>query len=380
MSKETQGRSIELDFLRGIAILLVCLGHHSIELPAGYLRPLVYVWHSVGWTGVDLFFVLSGFLIGGLLMVEQKTRGEIDVVRFAIRRGFKIWPLYFVYLALATFAHWRQNGYQFGPVLGALLPNYLHVQNYYPTPLQHTWSLAVEEHFYLGLPLLMLVLLKWFPLPRAPLARLPVILMGVIILCPALRCLNIGREFAYHTHQWPTHLRIDSLCWGVLLAYAYHFRPEWLSALRRHPWICTAVAFVLLAPLLVWNHHSALVFSVGFSVIALAYTLILISCYIGGVGGKLHNWKYTHGLVAAIAHVGVYSYPIYLFHFRLGQLPARWLLARLDVSGWPTLAWLQVTLLNLATIVLLGVLFGRLAEGPMLALRNRLFPARAALT
>ena len=84
-------RNQSLDVLRGIAILLV-LGRHFNYFP---------LWRQAGWIGVDLFFVLSGFLISGLLFQEYKNTGKLDVRRFILCRGLKIWPSYYL-LILAT--------------------------------------------------------------------------------------------------------------------------------------------------------------------------------------------------------------------------------------------------------------------------------------
>src|SRR5437868_5735245 len=91
-------RNLELDFVRGIAILLV-IGFHAITVPAHpFFQSLDFVMKRIGWSGVDLFFVLSGFLVGGLLLKEYKDTGGINARRFIIRRGFKIWPAYYFYI------------------------------------------------------------------------------------------------------------------------------------------------------------------------------------------------------------------------------------------------------------------------------------------
>src|ERR1700712_3376898 len=91
-------REIELDFIRGIAILSV-LDFHSQHGILFY--PFTRLgWQHFGWIGVDIFFVLSGFLVGGLLVKEWKLRGCIDSRQFLIRRIFKIWPQYYVYLLI----------------------------------------------------------------------------------------------------------------------------------------------------------------------------------------------------------------------------------------------------------------------------------------
>src|SRR5580658_8107142 len=97
------GRVLSLDVLRGVAILLVIGRHHFINpRDAGLLFVPAAVWHRYGWTGVDLFFVLSGFLVGGLLLKETLERGELHVPRFLVRREFKIWPSYYVFLIWVT--------------------------------------------------------------------------------------------------------------------------------------------------------------------------------------------------------------------------------------------------------------------------------------
>src|SRR5690348_5392426 len=100
------GRSLQLDCLRGVAILLVIFTHQVMPYQgAGVLRGVAGLLHRFGWTGVDLFFVLSGFLISGLLFRELQRDGRLRVGRFLIRRGMKIWPAYFVYLAYVFAQH-----------------------------------------------------------------------------------------------------------------------------------------------------------------------------------------------------------------------------------------------------------------------------------
>src|SRR5438270_7344794 len=90
-----------LDLLRGIAVLLV-LGRHMWDVPPDVQHPLgrvLEVWQRGGWVGVDLFFVLSGFLVSGLLFSEYKQFGTVSPGRFLLRRGLKIYPAFYVFLA-----------------------------------------------------------------------------------------------------------------------------------------------------------------------------------------------------------------------------------------------------------------------------------------
>ena len=166
-------RLIQLDILRGIAILLV-LAHHQvfwITPTSEPFRSICVIFSQFGWTGVDLFFVLSGFLIGSLLFNEIRDCNNLDVARFLVRRGYKIWPAYYVYiivvgvlLCLQVPVSVKSTGFAFkdspGSVLKGFASNLLNIQNYLPLLRIHTWSLAVEEHFYLILPFVILLLIR----------------------------------------------------------------------------------------------------------------------------------------------------------------------------------------------------------------------------
>src|SRR5262245_57275931 len=178
-------RLVGLDVLRAVAVLLV-LGHHPpTGRPSSDEPSALFLWWHVGWIGVDLFFVLSGFLIGGLLFEEAKKTGDICLRRFWVRRAFKILPPYFVFLAVVALL-WLFDGQ---PSVFDCWPNLLHAQNYLGTAdfsVWHTWSLAVEEHFYLLLPLVLLFL------GSARRHWLPILFVFVAIECLVLRLGRVG--------------------------------------------------------------------------------------------------------------------------------------------------------------------------------------------
>jgi peptidoglycan/LPS O-acetylase OafA/YrhL len=123
-------RLVQLDVLRAVAVLLV-FGRHAVIQPpdAGLLKNFAGVWYRLGWTGVDLFFVLSGFLIGGLLFKELRTRSQLDVGRFLIRRGLKLWPAYYVYVTVTfgvLFVYFRDDSPWLA--VSTIWSNYLHMQ------------------------------------------------------------------------------------------------------------------------------------------------------------------------------------------------------------------------------------------------------------
>src|SRR5262249_60135649 len=104
--------------------------------------------HRIGWMGVDLFFVLSGFLVSGVLFREYQRHQGLQVGRFLARRGFKIYPGFYL-LLLATWAMGASAGPRGAITTPQLLREAFYLQSYVPGFWSHTWSLAVEEHFYL---------------------------------------------------------------------------------------------------------------------------------------------------------------------------------------------------------------------------------------
>src|SRR5579872_3973764 len=127
-----------LDVLRGAAVVLV-LGRHMGVVPLdapGWIQDIMDVWVRAGWAGVDLFFVLSGFLVSGLLFREFQHTGRVDVPRFLVRRGFRIYPAFYAFLIATSLASGTIATRRFAAEA-------LFVQNYVSGLWDHTWSLAV---------------------------------------------------------------------------------------------------------------------------------------------------------------------------------------------------------------------------------------------
>jgi peptidoglycan/LPS O-acetylase OafA/YrhL len=129
-------RNPTIDILRAVAVLLVFCRHSEGALLVS----------RFGWAGVDLFFVLSGFLVTGLLFHEYKQTRSIRAGRFLLRRGFKIYPQFYFFLAASIALK-----FYFGeaPTLSSFAAEAAFAQNYAEGVWAHTWSLGVEEHFYL---------------------------------------------------------------------------------------------------------------------------------------------------------------------------------------------------------------------------------------
>jgi peptidoglycan/LPS O-acetylase OafA/YrhL len=356
-TQRKERRLLQLDVLRAIAILLV-LGRH-IHFPAGGVIPRV--WERCGWIGVDLFFVLSGFLVGGLLFKEQLREGDLRIGRFLIRRGFKIYPPFYAMLTftLLMFATGAKVWIGWQRVIGEAL----FLQNYLGSLWAHTWSLAVEEHFYLLLALLVAVLLRRHPNSADPFRHIPWIVLASAIACLALRTVTAIRQpFHFTTHIAPTHLRIDSLFFGVFLSYAWNYHHARLIGLdARFRWIALPIAGAVIASTLLVELDSRFMHTIGLTLLFLAFGAVLMIA--------LTSQRWVHNPPArALAWIGFYSYSIYLWHVPFYAMMARVLAGR----GY----WTHVAVLVPGSIVL-GMLAALVVEIPSLKIRDRLFPPRA---
>lgn len=322
------GRNRSLDALRGIAVLLVIIHHYAAE-SASFLH--------IGMVGVDLFFVLSGFLISGLLFSEFKKTGKICLWRFFVRRGLKIYPAFYVFLLL-TLPITRNVG------SGRFWSEVFFLQSYQPHFWQHTWSLSVEEMFYLALPLLLLLLLA----TSKNFAAVPWIGVCLIILCSFLRSRVSVQSFSR------AHLRADALFAGVALGYYRHFRPEIFMRVSRAKWLLP-LALLFLLPCFFGDHSGVALTNLPLTASILGFSGLV--CWSQGV-------KIRAPLVAGI---GRYSYSIYLWHMPLAMYFG--VIAPVSLVGF-------VAYVCLALAV--GVVAATIIEVPVLHLRDRLVPSSAA--
>jgi peptidoglycan/LPS O-acetylase OafA/YrhL len=372
-------RLIQLDVLRGGAILLVLFRHSIVSSQeAGPLqRAVTHLWRFSA-TGIDLFFVLSGFLVGGLLFKELKTTGRVDVKRFLVRRCLRIWPAYYAFVLYIVFRLVRNSHLSIGQAMRAVWPNLLHVQNYFGSPRGITWSLALQEHFYLLLPAFLLLLTRRRGV--ALLARgIPVTAAILVVACTSLRLLINGlRPYDMWTHETPTHLRIDGLFWGVLLAYLYHFQGAGLGRfVTRHRSLLLSVGLMMIAPSFFFEEEqSPFAWTVGFTLLYFGYgCLVLVAIYWPRESAGAPSPGIASRMLAAI---GVFSYSIYLWQYDLGRLPVHNHLLVYLPRHPAMLYWLVATAAYLGCAVAAGAIMARVIELPVIALRNRMFPARAS--
>ena len=206
-----------LDLLRAAAITLVVIYHVTQSWPVS--KPWLYPYTNLGAKGVDLFFVLSGWLIGGLFWSELKETRSVNVGRFWVRRWLRTIPPYAGGLAAAWIAVWLYRGEKFDIGYLFFIQNYYEVMPFFFV----SWSLCVEEHFYLFLPLL-------FYLVRQNQALLLCVLAILPVLFRFWEYPINASGFGYATTA--THLRADGLILGFGAAHLNAFYPAAFARLR----------------------------------------------------------------------------------------------------------------------------------------------------
>jgi peptidoglycan/LPS O-acetylase OafA/YrhL len=348
------GRRLDLDVVRGTAILLA-LGWHFSQQPSGnrVLDALQLPGHLLGWAGVDLFFVLSGFLMGQLVLTERARTGSFDGRRFTVRRLLKLWPVLYVFLAVHAFAGDE-------PLSSYLWQNALHVQNYAGTSLRHLWSLAVEEHFYLALALVFPV----FARRRGSVRLLIAVLLGVLVTAASLRYAGAAAGVSDVRLQWRTHFRVDSLAAGVLLAVVRVHAPAAFARLVRLRLLWAALTAAGVWTLIVIGKDDTLGTTLGFTIAYVTGAAFLLLLHDAAWIARA-TW-----LSRPVAALGRYSYGIYIWHIFAADLALGWLGLDRD-SGSPL-----AQAVKYGAAIATGILVTVALERPMLRLRDRLVPAR----
>jgi peptidoglycan/LPS O-acetylase OafA/YrhL len=339
-------RFAALDGIRAFAVLAVLCYHAGIS------------WVGGGLLGVDVFFVLSGFLITSLLCRELGRSGTVRLGRFWAQRARRLLPgLLILLIGVAVYAVVYRSTVDVGLIRGDALSTLAYVANWHfiladqgyfaqtaaPSPLLHTWSLAVEEQYYLVWPLVaLLVVPRWGA--RALAAVAGVLALGSALLMGVLYALGASLDRLY----FGTDTRIQALLVGSVLGAVGSHRGETFAVLperwrstpgRRRLW---AVFGLVGAGYLVWAWHglegqSPSLYRGGFLVVALAAGAVIVGCVTAPASVLSRVLS-----VAPLVFVGRISYGLYLYHWplflvidhaRTGLRGAALLVVRLVVTG-----------------------------------------------
>ena len=309
MSVSSQQRVLALDGLRAVSILLVLFSHAWL----GHIVP--------GGLGVTIFFFISGFIITRLMIEEWDSTGTISIKKFYIRRFFRLMPALFVFVLLSLLVmktaqvQWRWV---------ELLSVFFYYANYYgifigfsgdalPPPLSITWSLAVEEHFYMIFPFFFLLLIAT---PK----RFFLIAVSIVLAALAWRiylAFGVGLDFLPHYRIYKaTDTRADSILYGVCLSLFLARIPASLAWLNQKKIVMTGIVLMLFS-LLYRNEEFRETFR--YSIQGLA--LMCLFCYLVLTptwAGKILSHPF-------FVYVGKISYSLYLYHWLVFGIITMWL-------------------------------------------------------
>jgi peptidoglycan/LPS O-acetylase OafA/YrhL len=357
-----------LDLLRALAIIVVVIYHAGIM---GFPMPgRLDRW---GWIGVDLFFVLSGYLIGGQLLAPLARDRRINLGRFFARRALRIMPAYFVVLAVYFLLPPLREYPEMSQPLWKFLLSVQNIALHGGTAFSHAWSLAVEDQFYLCLPLILLFVNRWRP---AALIIPCVIIFGGILLRTILAYQNLGETgVSFRGFQaciyYPTWTRLDPLVFGVALAAIEKFRPHWWHRLINCAlWLwLPGLAVIAYALYLGEGDYINVAASIWqFPLIALGMAALLVCA----VSPRLFFRRVAIPGAAFIASIAYSAYLIQklVIHF-VAQLCLSYNITQ--TSLWALLG-VEICVYVAATILFLAI------ERPFLQLRHRIAPRKYNLT
>jgi peptidoglycan/LPS O-acetylase OafA/YrhL len=360
----------ELDGLRGLAVLAVINQHYLSWFPA--------TGSHLGWLGVDLFFILSGFLITTILVNLRSSEHYFS--EFYARRALRIFPPYFlgiaIYLGYSVHAGragsvnlWMQYLFYYTS-LGVGQPSEL---NYAVPPavmlgLGVLWSLSVEEIYYT----------LWAPLVRwTSRMTFTMILIGMVIVAPLLRWLM-------HTPNFPElytfYCRMDALAMGSLLALVIGFRNAnelVRDRLDRLLWLAAIVIGLIAVLFWGWlhgNRSNVLITTIGVSLADLSFALMTYTI-IRKSGSS--EWSMRLLRQRWLRSIGMISYSLYLFHYPILSIASSWVQAW-GLSRRPS-AIVTVLVASITSLLIAyGLWYG--LESPILRWKDRHIPSRAVVS
>lgn len=297
-----------IDFLRGLSCLFV-LTVHWFQYPDAPTFP------NSSFVGVDIFFVISGYLIGGILIKNYLKTGSVDQGRFFITRGVRIYPLHWVYFTYNIITIFCWNGHVSGEVTPIrVFGELFYLQNFFQGLQGITWSLAIEEQFYILLPILMQVVISI----TGSIGSLPKVLVVLSVLPIIFRGITYGvwGSSEYHALYCYTFNRLEGLCLGVALAHCSIYQTERMRLLReKYGAILGFVGSVFICSAYGLNSKNSGVkaasYVAGFSVYAIGATLVLFPL------SAVTRFKGPLLLLRPVSMLGYYSYAVYLFHINV---------------------------------------------------------------
>ncbi len=324
-SPKSQHKLFGLDHLRALAILLVLGIHYQLFFP----HPSWTGWFmQIGWTGVDLFFVLSGFLISSQLFADIRKERSISLKTFFIKRFFRILPIYFFVVGVYfLFPLFREK-----EALPPLWKFLTFTQNFgldakYFGTFSHAWSLCVEEHFYLLFPLILIFLQRGNLFAKSYWILIALPIFGIIfrvylwnIYYPSNAVINSSIWYWTEHIYYPTYNRLDGLLVGVGIAALYQFSPKLWGKISKFGNHSIFLGIVLLTIIYFYfsdiGAYSTTIW--GFPLLAIAYGFLVLGAI--SPSSFLYHWNSRISTLIATLSYGIYLIHKVIFHTTQGLL------------------------------------------------------------
>lgn len=356
-----------LDTLRALAIILVMLYHLNIQ---GLLPPYVGGVAKLGWVGVDLFFVLSGFLIGSQLLKPYLSGEKLSLTEFYLRRAYRILPAFLTVLLLyMLLPAWSEApgpyaGWQYATFTWNLLLLGYPVNRAF----SHVWSLCVEEHFYLLFPLLLLFLMRKPSMRKTALALSFITIGGMVLRAWLLHSVlqPAGDEQGVMLMKYiyyPTYSRLDGLVMGVGLAVVRTFKVSWWARFTRYSGLLALLGLTCLLGALWLCDFDYPASELPFSIV---FAFPLLSCGFGLlVASAASEGSFLARRVPGASALATLAFSLYLTHKSVAHA-VHLLLPRLTAEvGVVSSSIYAVACLGTASLLYFTV------ERPFIALRMR---------
>lgn len=361
---KTEHQFTGLDHLRALAISFVFIYHYTFFRHPAWMEGF----STIGWTGVDLFFVLSGFLISNQLFAEWQKSHQMSLPSFYIKRAFRILPPYLFILLTYLFVPAFHERERLAPLWKMLTFTQNYGQNIrqYGT-FSHAWSLCVEERFYLFLPLILVAVFHSGHSKKSGWLIPAVFLLTMILrwLTWNFRLIPLQESdnFSLYWYQWiyyPTYTRLDGLVTGVAIAAVYRFRSYWLERVKKYANRLLLMGCLLFIGCFYLCREQESFFSTvfGFSMVAICFGFFTLSSVLPG--SLLSTFKSF-----VTRNLATLSYSLYLSHKGIIHLTQNWLRnsgIALD-SGW-------MLLICIIACIAAALLMRMFIERPFLKLRN----------
>lgn len=355
-----------LDHLRAVAILLVLVYHYRMFEHPAWIDTVGWI----GWTGVDLFFVLSGFLISGQLFREISEHGTIRLKSFFTKRVFRIIPPYVVTLLLYfCFPVFRER-----EALPPLWKFVSFMQNYGLDVIDkgtfsHAWSLCIEEQFYLVLSLSLLLLIRLKALRYVTYGIFFVLLLTLLLrlfvwehaVAPLLETPGFWKVW-YMKLYYPTYTRLDGLAIGVLIGYLFRFSSRFKAIIHENGNFLT-ITGILAVAFSLWfckDQYSAQASVFGFSLVAISYGILVA----GAISQSSFMGRKPNVITSQLAAL---SYAVYLSHKGIIHLVQRFLDQHI-IQFSDTV----VLVICLISCILAGLLYRYGIERPSAKIKNKI--------